>query len=265
MNRLLAALTTLTCSVVAIRAVWLGDHLAYVKEGLTIPLLVAAGAVFCVGAFEWWQAVRTLRVGGGQSHRPHLHDEDEACASGGHRHKAGQIAPRIGWAMLVPFAILAAVPPTPVGAYTAQRIQANRDASVTLTPAKEFDPLDPNAEVLEMSVREFWERASFDNARSLSGRQVRMVAFASPDDSVEGGWVLVRMAVLCCAADAFPVKLLPVGAGQRPADGQWVVVEGTWEPDPSAPHPDAPTAGEAVPRLQVSSMTPTKQPAKPYV
>lgn len=185
----------------------------------------------------------------------------------GHGHGHRHLAPAIGWVLTVPFVLLAAVPPTPVGAWSADRVGGNADAAVATAWTPEFAPLDPHAGVHVMSLRQFWERAAFDPKRSLSGLTVRLTGFvgsggAAPDAGGEG-WSLTRMAILCCAADAFPLTVRMLGAAS-PAAGQWVEVEGVWAPDPAAPAPDSPEAGRQTPRLRVLKLTPIAVPARPY-
>ncbi|MBW3084535.1 hypothetical protein KEM60_00723 [Austwickia sp. TVS 96-490-7B] len=255
MSRLVAAMATMLCAAVVGRSVLRNDHLAYVKSGLTIPLLVAAVLMLLVGAYEWWQAFRGLGA-------PTLEYVDDGH---GHHHKPGRAAPVIGWLLIVPFLVLASVPPTPVGSYTAARSTTNKDASAALGTDGAYAPFAAGDGPVSITVRQFWERASFDTKRSLEGRRVKLVGFASADKTEGGpGWALTRMSIMCCAADAFPVKIMPLGVPERPKDGSWLTVEGIWEPDPKAPAPDSAEAGSTMPRLKVLSVTPTSQPAQPY-
>lgn len=281
MSALVAALVSLTCAVAVLRVTLSGGHLAYVKESLTIPLIIAALVVIVLSGDLWWRELRSFWVPSGGGHRQDAgasgrrsarhagHAPDHGCPGGGsghglHRHRKGQLAPAVGWALLVPFLVMSSVPPTPVGAHAARRSTDNKDASVVLGAAPTYAPLEAGKPVVDMTIRQFWERASFDAGRSLSGRQVRLVGFSSVDATAGGqGWALTRMAIMCCAADAFALKVLPLGV-KAPAEGQWVSLEGVWEPDPQAPPPGSNEAGAAIPRIKVRSITPVSQPAKPY-
>lgn len=61
------------------------------------------------------------------------------------------------------------------------------------------------------------------------GRRLRLVGMAMRDATVEpDGWHVGRMMVWCCAADASPLGLNPVGTihGDPLVEGEWVAVEG---------------------------------------
>jgi uncharacterized repeat protein (TIGR03943 family) len=61
------------------------------------------------------------------------------------------------------------------------------------------------------------------------GRRVRLVGMVQRDGAVEpDGWHVGRMMVWCCAADAAPLGLYLIGAvaGDPPAQGAWVAIEG---------------------------------------
>lgn len=61
------------------------------------------------------------------------------------------------------------------------------------------------------------------------GRRLHLVGMATRDATVEpDGWHVGRMMVWCCAADASPLGLHPVGRieGEPLEEGRWVAVEG---------------------------------------
>lgn len=84
---------------------------------------------------------------------------------------------------------------------------------------------------MPLGLSDYSGRALFDDSKSLAGRRVVLTGFVSrrnPDDP-SAGWYLTRMALSCCAADAFPVKVEVLGGEQYPVDA-WVSVTGTWVP-----------------------------------
>lgn len=67
------------------------------------------------------------------------------------------------------------------------------------------------------------------------------------------------MKLSCCAADAYSVKVTPVGGSRLPTD-TWVAVTGTWEPsrEPRSPNDFVP------PRIKVESLEQVAEPEIPY-
>ena len=133
---------------------------------------------------------------------------------------------------------------------------AAADSGLVSDPSAEgLGPL-PAGDPVPMSLAEFQTRALHDPNRSLEGRRVRLVGFASPGPGPE--WVLTRMSLNCCAADGFAVKVRVEGADAVP-DDEWVEVLGTWRPAPVA----APGA-EELPVVEVQWMDRISVPFNPY-
>lgn len=246
MNRISAGAVVAVVGATVLGAVRRGDHLAYVKESLTVPLLAAAAIAVLVGLGE---CVAAVRRGAG------AHD--------GHGHRGW--APAVGWALVVPFVVLGSLPPTPAGAYVAARSSDMVFQGATTPPDGRYPPL-PADVTSPITLRDYWMRSHFETD-TVRGRRVRLVGFAAADPTPgASSWQLTRMAIVCCAADAFPVRVRLVAAPSPvPASGQWVIVEGEYAEEPTA----APAADEASPAsrpplLRVSSVTPTTQPATPY-
>jgi uncharacterized membrane protein YcgQ (UPF0703/DUF1980 family) len=95
-----------------------------------------------------------------------------------------------------------------------------------------------------MSMAEFVTRAIRDPDQSLSGVRVRLVGFVAPGEGA-GGYRLTRFVVFCCAADAEALQTVVRGDPTLRARDQWLEVEGTWQPRPTAaeddPSPPPPT------------------------
>lgn len=216
--------------VIAALAAVNGLYLNFVKPSLRLPLLVASAVLLLLGAYG------AGRDRGGRG-------------TDGHGH--GGAAPRVGWLLVVPFLLLGVVVPPPLGAYSA----AADTGLITVSSAEGLGPL-PDDDPVNLTLAEFQGRALFDPDRSLEGRTVRLVGFASP--GAGGQWVLTRMSLNCCAADGFAVKVRVAGA-PAVADDEWVQVTGSWRPAPIA----APESRE-LPVLDVRDLIRIPMPENPY-
>lgn len=235
--------------VIAITATVNGLYLNFVKPSLRWWLVLAGVilvALAVVGALQ-----------GSDDDEVESHDlEHAADAVRGHEHGSG---PRVGWAIVVPFIILSAIVPAPLGSYTASRASGSV-ASRPAVVASAGDSLDlPVGDPVAMTLGEFSGRALFDETKSLQGRQVQLVGFVTPKnaDQPESAWFLTRIALSCCAADGYPIKVALQNAPPQRADA-WVTVTGRWVPG-NAGADDAPLA-----ILDVESVDLTSQPAQPY-
>ncbi len=81
---------------------------------------------------------------------------------------------------------------------------------------------------------EFLDRAIWDEARSLDGRQVRLEGLVVNDPSVPDGFKLTRFMVSCCAADGIPLQVAVHGA-EGLEDDTWVIADVVWRP-PDTPY-----------------------------
>ncbi len=237
MSRSVQAIILILVGGVLLRVVASDVHLNYVKPSMGVPLVASGVILLALGALALWDAIRD-----GQ------HDDGSSPAGDDHAHGHG--GPAAAWALLLPVVAILVVPAAPLGSFTANRVDpiAPQIAADSVFPPLTADPAD-------LSIGEFVSRAIWDEGRTLAGQRVRLIGFASPADG--GGWDLTRLGLSCCAADAYVVKVTPVGAPTVAAD-TWVEVVGTWQPG-------GPTQVEgAIPRLVVESVTPTEQPVNPY-
>lgn len=84
----------------------------------------------------------------------------------------------------------------------------------------------------ELTIYDYVQRA--DDPRgiaTLKGRKLTMIGFvsAAPEDPAHA-WVLARLKMWCCVADALPFMTTMVGAPSRPTGGSWIRVTGTYLP-----------------------------------
>lgn len=213
-------------------------YLNYVKESMKPWLLLAGAAMILLAVAIIIDAIR----------RPDsLEHGLEAGVHGGHDH--GQ-APRTAWLLLLPIVTIILVAPPALGSFAADRDDANSISE----PRRELPPLDPTDPV-PVFLSDYVTRAIWEGGASLEGRVVQLEGFVLPQD--EGDWLLARLQIACCAADAFASKVRPLGLPEEvlslPSD-TWVQITGTWQPD------DDPT----IPVVVVDSITTIPAPVNPY-
>jgi uncharacterized repeat protein (TIGR03943 family) len=235
MSREVQGLALAALGVVLVRLSTTGAYLFYVKATMQ-PFVIAAGAVLIVlGA---WVLVDSLR-------RRSVSPDD-------HGHEHGQ--PAIGWLLLVPTAAILLIAPPPLGAFSASR-ESTYPVILDTSP-----PPLPATDPVPLYLSDFVSRASVDDGSTLAGRTVELTGFVVPDPS--DGWLLARMQIACCAADAFASKVRPIGlppdAIDLPAD-TWVTVTGTFVPGTASAQ-----GADPVPSIQIDTLRRVPQPANPY-
>ncbi|GGM84900.1 TIGR03943 family putative permease subunit [Dactylosporangium sucinum] len=242
MNRQAQAVILLLVGGAVLRASLTGQYLNYVKPSLQ-PYLIASGALLVVaGIFTLWYELRP--------NKGHAHEHAHEHADDGHGHGHG--GPRVAWLLLAPVLGLLLVAPPALGSYAAGR------SGSALVEKSDFAPL-PAGDPVRISMLDYASRAVFDRGVSLGDRRVELTGFAmrGPGDA----WLLARMMVSCCAADARPVKIaldgdLPDGL----ADEQWLRVTGRYT---SRQIKDS-VNGETIPYLEVSEVTLIPAPEEQY-
>jgi uncharacterized repeat protein (TIGR03943 family) len=213
-----------------------GTYLRYVKPSHQW-LLITAGFVMILLAGV--SIVRELRG---------ARDLDDH----GHQHPS-----RSAWLLLLPVLAVFLVGPLALGSDSVVRgygsppkvASTEGDGSV-LFPA--LPPGDPIA----LSLSDFSSRAAWDRGHSLDERPARLTGFVvqDGDDSY-----VARLAISCCAADAFPVKvkLLDRELSTLP-DDSWIEVVATLRPG-------SPTrANSYVPSVTVHEVRGIPEPEDPY-
>ncbi|MER7280771.1 TIGR03943 family protein [Dactylosporangium sp. NPDC000244] len=246
MNKQAQAVILLLIGGAVLRASLSGQYLNYVKAGLQ-PYLIAAGAILVVaGAFTLWYELRGAKTArGGDNAHGHAHGDDD-----GHGHAHG--GPKVAWLLLAPVLGLLLFAPPALGSYAAGR------SGSAVTARSEYAPL-PAGDPLSLTMLDYASRAVFDKGVSLGERRIQLTGFVmrGPQDQ----WLLARMMVSCCAADARPVKValdgeLPDGL----QDQQWVRVTGRY----SGREVTDNVNGEAIPFISVSDVTLIAVPQEQY-
>ncbi|WP_327008791.1 TIGR03943 family protein [Dactylosporangium sp. NBC_01737] len=293
MNRQAQAVILLLVGGAVLRASLTDQYLNYVKPGLQ-PYLVLAGAILVIaGLFSLWYELRPASpapagrpatgggpavpagsaVGGGaaatagqadaagpgdhvgQDHDGHDHDghdhgDGDAHLDDGHGHGPG--GPKVAWLLLAPVLGLLLVAPPALGSYAAGR------SGSALVEKSDFAPL-PAGDPVRLTMLDYASRAVFDRGVSLGERRIELIGFAMRGP--EGTWLLARMMVSCCAADARPVKVAL--SGQLPDDlhdEQWLRVTGGY----TGRQVKDTVNGETIPFIEVADVALIQAPIEQY-
>lgn len=192
-------------------------------------------------------------VGSGDAHADHDDGAHDAHGHDDHVHST-----RSAWLLALPvFAVFLVAPPA-LGADSVQRAAdtAPRVAAASEDDGSSLYPPLPEDDVLALQLTEFVERAAWDSADSLDDRRIRLTGFVVHEG--DGGY-LARMAIGCCAADAYPVKVQLTGADLAGhPDDSWIEVVVELVPD------TATKANEYVPSATVHALRPVPEPKDPY-
>ncbi|MEU8074473.1 TIGR03943 family protein [Catellatospora citrea] len=270
MNRQAQGVVMLLLGGAILKAGLTDMYLRYVKAGLQ-PFLIGAGALLVLAAaMTLWYDIRhgatvdtecaghgepvgaeagdAVHEGGaerpGHPHDSHGHDDH------GHGHRE----PRVGWLLIAPVLGLLLVAPPALGSYAA----GQAGSALSAQQVSDFPAL-PDGDPAEISVLDYATRAIFDKGLSIGERRVKVTGFLS--DNPDGGQLLTRMILSCCAADARPIKVgmngsVPTGL---PADS-WVEITGTYTDQRGT---DA-INGESIPFIEVLEWRPIQAPAEQY-
>ncbi|APU16896.1 MULTISPECIES: TIGR03943 family putative permease subunit [Actinoalloteichus] len=191
----------------------------------------------------------------------------------GHGHGHG----RSSWMLILPVLAILMVAPPALGSDSVQR--AGDRSVITERPPSGgglFGPL-PEGDVPEMPITDVVMRSVWDASGALTGRQISVTGFlvrdevdtqdatASAGTQAEPGAVHVaRIRIMCCAADALPVKLRLDADGAEAATLAALPVDGWLEVTGEVRTGSATEANGNVPEFVVSGVTPVEAPADPY-
>ncbi|MEI7778796.1 MAG: TIGR03943 family protein [Actinomycetes bacterium] len=207
-----------------------GTYLRYVKPSLLPWLLLTSALLVVLGA---WALVDELRSQG-----------DDSANHDAHAHGS----PRIAWLLLLPVMAVFVIAPPALGAFAAERTPA------VVTPPASAAPALPSGDPVVVALNDYAARAVWDAGQSLVNRNVEMTGFVTPSGT---GWDLTRLTLTCCAADAIPTRIKPLGVTALPADA-WVTVIGHWVPGGGL------NSESAIPWIQVTSIVRIAAPKNPY-
>jgi uncharacterized repeat protein (TIGR03943 family) len=207
--------------------------LRFVRAG-TRPLVLVAGTL--VVLLGIWSLVAAGRGDDRADARP--------SSSDAHGHSG---ASRLAWLAVLPTVAVSVVGPPALGAFTAGR----GTRSATLPTGQVFGPLVEGS-TARLSIVEFAVRALDHDGRTLVHRPVSLTGFVVKP--LSGGFLLARLVITCCAADALPVEVQVMATATAPAANEWVRVTGTYAGQ--APH--------NLPVLTATSVRPVPMPSDPY-
>jgi uncharacterized repeat protein (TIGR03943 family) len=209
-----------------------GVYLRYVKPSHQW-LLIAAGFVMVLLAL--------VSIG-----RDLLNPQDAPS----HHHSAGST-----WLLLLPVLAIFLIGPPALGSDSVQRAAVTNRSAAPSDGMQHFPPLAAGEVSLPLS--EFATRAAWDSGNSLDDRPVDLTGFIVHDGSAT---YLARLAIGCCAADAFPVKVRFEDSPEVTAlpNDTWVVVTTIVKPGTAS------TANDYVPSASAAAVRRIPQPEDPY-
>jgi uncharacterized repeat protein (TIGR03943 family) len=232
-------------------------YLRYVKAGLQ-PFLIGAGVLLVAAAvMTLWYDIRHGAAADTEcADGSHEHGSETGAAPGdGHTHDGhGHREPRVGWLLIAPVLGLLLVAPPALGSYAA----GQAGSALSSQQVSDFPAL-PEGDPAKISVLDYATRAIFDEGRSMSDRQVQITGFLS--DNPDGGQLLTRMILSCCAADARPIKVgMNGGVPQGLAADSWVEITGRYSDQRGT---DA-VNGDEIPFIEVLEWRTVAPPAEQY-
>ena len=168
-----------------------------------------------------------------------------------HRAGADRLpAVRTGWLMVAPVVAILVIAPPALGAFSANRTPV---ALTNATTGSGSFPALAGSSPHRVGMLDYATRVLWDAGRTVTGQQVRLTGFVLADRP--DGFVLARLVITCCAADARPIEII-VHSTMHPATDTWLDVTGT----DAGVDPDQPT----FPVLRAAAVTTVPAPANPY-
>ncbi|MCU1658302.1 MAG: hypothetical protein JWO57_2958 [Pseudonocardiales bacterium] len=208
-----------------------GDALLRYVRPVARPYVLAAG--IAILALAVWTIVASVR---GRDH----------AAADGHGHGA---ASRAAWLVIAPVVAILVIAPPALGSYSAARVPVTlaKPADVSFPPLPPGDPT-------KVTVVDFAARALWDDGRTLAGRTVSLTGFVVAGRP--GGFLISRLVITCCAADAQPIDVGVESGLPPPAADAWVVVTGTYA--------GVSPSDATLPILRATDVRVISAPANPY-
>ncbi len=169
----------------------------------------------------------------------------------GHHHSSPST-----WLLLLPVLAVFLIGPPALGSDSVQRAATTNRASAPDDGSALFPPL-PAGDAIALPLSEFATRAAWDSGNSLNGRNISLTGFVVHDSEAT---YVARLAIGCCAADAFPVKVKFEDTPDIAAlpNDTWVEVVATVKPG------TATKTNDYVPSATASQVREIPQPEDPY-
>jgi uncharacterized repeat protein (TIGR03943 family) len=213
-----------------------GTYLRYVKPSQQ-PWLITAGAVMVIIAFvSIFRDIKAAR-------------RTEVVETGDHHEHRSYST----WLLLLPvFAVFLIAPPA-LGADSVNRAEG-RTPPPTASDFR-FAALPPG-DVIDLRFKDFVERAGWDKEGTLNNRKIRLTGFVVQQN---GSTYVARMAIGCCAADAYPVRVKLYGPGlDTLANDTWITATVTFVPG------TANKDSRYIPTSTIADYIPATEPEDPY-
>lgn len=241
----------------AATSVGFSDGLGFLSARVLPRTIIAGLALSTIGLVELYRILRSPGAGGPE-HGAHHHDR-----------------PRL-WPLLLPFLLLPAALLSSTGSIAGNKpfvaAPDAGDAPTTIEDAVDEalapDPrrFEDDGAVTEFTMETFAELAAiaFEDPEFVQGRRVRLAGFVYREE----GWpatdfVVGRLSIWCCLADASLVGLLARGTEGAPPPDRWVEIEGTI--DVARDYPLATGVRERVPIIVIESLRYVDTPTMEYV
>jgi uncharacterized repeat protein (TIGR03943 family) len=154
-----------------------------------------------------------------------------------------------GWLLLAPVVAIVVIAPPALGSFSASRAAT---VGVNNQSHKDFPALT-GPSPYQLSMIDFTTRVLWDAGRTVTDKDVVLTGFVLTQRT--DGFVLARLVITCCAADARPVEVY-VRTDQHPAPDQWVTVTGRYAGND--------LRDTTFPLLAPSAITSINQPKNPY-
>jgi uncharacterized repeat protein (TIGR03943 family) len=249
MDGRMQAILLLAVAAISIRLGLTDAAFAYIKPSLQPWLVVAGGALAVLG-------IHGVRRAYQQAPHQNGSDGDRGEPSAAHTEGEHDHAPAVAWLLAAPLLTLLLVAPPPLGSFAAAR-QGSAPPSMSAASIVELPA--PREGAVDLALREYVLRATYDASESLAGVPVRLIGFVTPADDGDG-YLLSRFTANCCAADATALSVEVLGDGRREPD-TWLEIVGTWQPRPGH---EPGTLSVEPPLIVAERVTAVPQPAEPY-
>ncbi|MCX7620423.1 MAG: TIGR03943 family protein [Acidimicrobiales bacterium] len=221
----------------------------YVRTSMRPWLLSAAGVLVIASAIK---VIRTWR---------HCNDRD--ANDEGHAHNG-----RVGWLLLLPVVIAVLADPSALGAASIARGQSplRQPRTPHLDLQRFLTTHSAGGQVPRLTMTQFLAAASDNNdSAQLAATEVELLGFVVAN--TPNGFLLARLQIGCCAADAVPIVVDVVAAQPvHYAPDTWLAVQGRYDRTTTEARLQSTknTTEVPYPVFVASTISPTKAPDPTY-
>ncbi|AOS65046.1 TIGR03943 family putative permease subunit [Actinoalloteichus hymeniacidonis] len=209
--------------------------------------------------------VSAASSGASASTRPEPTASGGAATSGEHAEEHAHRG-RSSWMLMLPVLAILMIAPPALGSDSVQRAGDRSVVSERPPSSGLFGPL-PEGEIPEMQITDVVMRTVWDAGGALEGRRISVTGFLVREEASGDSGAAVHVArirIMCCAADALPVKLRLTSDGAPAAALDTIAVDGWMQVVGEVVPGSATEANGNVPEFLVSEVTPIEAPADQY-